>query len=172
MDIQGTLESGHSKEITIEIADYVGISSERFAALMDCFFSDTKMISQRASWAVGLCGERHPELINPYLDRMLDLLEQPVHNAIKRNTVRIMADMEVPEELLGKAAEICFKLLDDPKAAIAVRVFSMSVLFNIVKREPDLAGELRIVLEDHYPHGSAGFKSRSRKILKALSKYE
>jgi hypothetical protein len=170
MDIRASLDEGHSKSITLEIMDYIGTDKKRFSELMTCFFSDENRISQRASWVVGHCGEKHPELIYPYLEEMLDLLEQPVHNAIKRNTVRIMAEMDVPEELLGRAADICFKLLDDPKEAIAVRVFSMSVLYNIVKKEPELASELRLILEDHYPHGSAGFKSRGRKILKALTK--
>ncbi len=172
MNIRTTLEEDHSKPTIMEIVEYVGRSTKKFAELMECFFCDTSRISHHASWAVGFCGLKYPSLIIPYLDQMLDYLEQPVHNSIRRNTVRIMAEMDLPEEFLGRVAEICFKFLDDPKEAIAVRVFSMSVLFNIVKKEPELANELRIVIEDHYPHGSAGFKSRGKKILKALAKFE
>lgn len=162
----------HSKEQTMQIVAYVGSDEQRFKALIDLFLGTDNRLSQRASWPVGYSAIAHPWLINPFLETMLEQLERPVHNAVKRNTIRIMAEIEIPEELLGPAADICFRFLDDPKEAIATRVFSMSVCFNIVKKEPELAPELRLIIEDHYPHGSAGFKSRAKRILKELSKIE
>lgn len=170
MDIKAALQKEHSKALTMRIVHYIGSDGERFKALMSLFLGKDSRISQRASWAVGFCGLAHPELIYPYLQQMLTLLDEPVHDAIKRNTVRILAEMDYPEDMLGEIADVCFRLLDDPKQAAAIRIFSMSVCFNITKQEPDLANELRIILEDHYPHGSAGFKSRARKIMKELRK--
>jgi hypothetical protein len=172
MDIKSALQEEHSKVLTMRIVQYIGTSHERFKELMALFLGKDNRLSQRASWAVGFCGLAHPELIYPHLKQMIANLDNPVHNAIKRNTVRILAELDIPEDLLGKIADVCFRLLDDPKEAVAIRVFSMSVCFNITKREPELANELRLIIEDHYPHGSAGFKSRSRKILKELKKIE
>jgi hypothetical protein len=58
----------------------------------------------------------------------------------------------------------------DPKEPIAVRVFSMSVLANITRHEPDLKKELRIIIEDQLPFASAGFRARAKKVLKELEK--
>ncbi|MFT5165164.1 MAG: hypothetical protein ACI8P3_000388 [Saprospiraceae bacterium] len=172
MDIKTALKEEHSKTVTMQIVRYIGTDHERFKALMDLFLGKDNRLSQRASWAVGFCGLAHPELIYPHLKQMLANLDKPVHDAIKRNTVRILADMDYPEDMLGEIADVSFRLLDDPKEAVAVRIFSMSVCLNITKREPDLANELKIILEDHYPHGSAGFKSRAKKILKELRKMD
>ena len=170
MDILKELEQNQSKALTLRIVNYIGKDKKRFDALATLFFSKDNRISQRASWPLGYCAIANPELIFPYLEQMVQNLENPIHNAVKRNSIRILGEIDIPEPLLGTVADICFRFLDDPKEAIATRVFSMTVLLNITKKEPDLANELRIVIEDHYDHGSAGFKSRGRNILKALDK--
>lgn len=170
MDIKAELEKGQSKKTVLEITNYIGNDPKRFKVLMDLFFDKDLRISQRASWPVSFCVDAHPDLIYPYVKDMIENLNNPLHNAVKRNTVRIMGEIDLSEEVIGQAADICFRFLDDPKEAIAVRVFSMTVCFNITKKEPELANELKLIIEDHYPHGSAGFKSRGKKILKELKK--
>ncbi len=172
MDIKKALMDKQSKAQVVKISNYIGADKKRFARLMDLFFGDDLRISQRASWVLSHCVDKYPALIMPYLEKMINQVDQAKHNAIKRNTVRIMADIELPEELLGIAADVCFRFLDNPQEAIAVRVFSMSVCYNITLKEPALANELRLIIEDHYEHGSAGFQSRARRILKALKSLE
>ena len=79
-----------------------------------------------------------------------------------------MALTEIEEGLEGEFAELCFAYICDPKEAIAVRSFSITVLYNICLKEPVLANELKMTLEDQMPHGSSGFKSRAKKTLKLL----
>ena len=98
---------------------------------------------------------------------MLD--KKDAHVAVKRNIMRLLQDIEIPKPLYGTLTDKCFALLD-PKETIAVRVFSMTVLANIAKQEPDLKKELRIVIEDQLPYGSAGFLSRARKVLKEINR--
>ena len=51
---------------------------------------------------------------------------------------------------------------------MAVKVFAMSVLSQLVDGVPELSQELRIIIEDQLPYASAGFISRARKVLKDL----
>ena len=97
-------------------------------------------------------------------------MDNPSHNAVLRNTIRILEDIEVPEKYEGEIYQRCFVFLNDPDQPIAIRCFSMSVVFNIAKKYPDLKNELIASLELHMPYGSAGFKSRGNKILNYLSK--
>ena len=48
----------------------------------------------------------------------------------------------------------------------------MQYIANLLPRYPDLAIELRPILEDGMEEGSAGFKSRGKKILKLINKLE
>ena len=71
---------------------------------------------------------------------------------------------------MGAVADICFKFLNSAKEAIAVKVFAMDVLLNIVGKFPEMKEELKISIKDQLPFGSAGFQNRGTKILKLLDK--
>ncbi len=171
MDIRAALVEEHSKAQAIRIRDYIGDNQERFDVLLDLFLNDNTRITQRSAYTLGMSAELYPQLIEPHLETLVkNLTNENLHVAVKRNTLRILQDIDLSEDLMGIAADVCFDYLGNPKEAVAVRVFSMTVLYNICVKEPDLAGELRYLIEEFLPHGSAGFKSRGRKVLKDLTK--
>ncbi len=162
--------AGHSKAQAVKIANYIGDDKDRFKELMGLFLGKDYRITQRAAWPLGICAEEYPGLIKPYLNKLADNLKNEVPDAVKRNTVRIFQDVEIPEKLMGKIADICFAYLATPSEAIAVRAYAMTVLLTITKKQPELKNELKILLEDQLPYGSAGFLARAKKVLKALDK--
>lgn len=167
MDIKKALLREHSKENSLLIADFIGNDPERFEVLMQCFFDKDDQLSQRAAWVLTFCWHNHPELVLPYIKQMVDLLPTDVHPAVKRNIVRNFQTQSIPKEFHGRLLDYCFKLLMDRKEAIAIRVFSMSVIDQLSKLYPDIHQELVAYLQDEVAYGSAGFKSRARKIIKA-----
>jgi len=170
MNIKEALEAEHSKKQSHLIRDYIGKDKKKFATLMKLFFGPDEILNQRAAWTVWHCFENHPKMVFPYLEKMILNLEKPVHVAVKRNTVRIMEDLEIPEELLGLAANVCFDLLANSNEGIAVRAFCMSVLYNICKREPELKNELKMLIESELqqPNPPKAIISRGTKILRML----
>jgi hypothetical protein len=64
----------------------------------------------------------------------------------------------------------CFDLVLSHEAPVAVRMFSMTMLLEIVKREPELKSELKESLEFILPHAQKGLLSATRKTLSALEK--
>lgn len=171
MDLKAAILKEHSKPQALLIRDYIGDNQALFDELMTHFFSNEYRVTQRAAWVMSHCVDKYPFLINPHLEKMVhNLKEEKIHVAVKRNTVRILQEIEIPEALMGPLVDYCFKFLLDPKEAVAVRVFSMQILYNVCKKEPELADELRIVIEEFMPHGTVGFKSRGKKIMKGLRK--
>lgn len=160
----------HDKQNMLLIKEYVGNDRGRFARLMELFFSGQYRMQQRASWAVMHCIDQQPGLVSAYLEKMVDRLGDPVHDAVKRNITRILRDIEIPEELDGKVADQCFKLMMEPGSAAAIKVFSMYSLLKIVKKEPELSAEFRLVIEENLPHASAAFKAAAAKVMKELQK--
>ena len=63
---------------------------------------------------------------------------------------------------------MAFELLISRKEPVAVKVFAMTVLYNLSQEIPEIKSELKIVLEDQLPYGSAGFKNRGAKIISKL----
>ncbi|MEO1628084.1 MAG: hypothetical protein AAFV25_23245 [Bacteroidota bacterium] len=171
MDLRQAILTEHSKQQTLRIVNYIGRDQSRFDQLMHLFLTDEARITQRAAWALSHCADRQPALFRSHLEAMIDNLQQEgLHDAIKRNSLRILAMQDIPEELQGSLANLCFDHLADPQEKVAIRIYAMQVLYNFCKVEPDLAGELRILIEEHMEHGSAGFRSRGRRILRALDK--
>lgn len=167
--IKDLLDAGHSKELRDEIVSYVGVSKEKMKSLMSFFFHDEWRYNQRASWAVMHVVLQQPKLVNPYLEKLISNLDEPKHDAVVRNTLRIFQDHTIPEEIEGQLMDKCFAYLLDMKQAVAIRVFSMTVLVKIIAKYPELAFELKEILEDQLTYeNTAGFKSRATKTLKQL----
>lgn len=173
MDIFGQLEKTHSKENSLEIISYIGTDEKKFSELMDCFFMKTQdyRVPQRAAHVVSLSFDKQPELIRPYLDQLIEFLYDPnLKGPLKRNILRILQFSEIPEEHKGKLFKRVYELLENPKEEIAVRAFSMTVLYNICKFYPELKPELEatilFILEE--PNCSPGVKSRGNAVLKKI----
>lgn len=171
MDLKEAILKEHSKRQAIFIRDYISDNQTLFDELMTHFFSDEYRVTQRAAWIMTHCAEKRPFLINPHLEKMINnLRNENIHVAVKRNTVRLLQNVDVPEDLMGTLADCCFNFLGNPNEAAAVKIFSMSILGELCKKEPDLANELKIIIEEFMPHGTAGFKSRGKKTLILLQK--
>lgn len=161
----------HSRLMRDRVVGYVGNSPVRFAELIEVFLKGPYRVTQRAAWPISYCVMQHPELIKPHLSRVLKSLEAPAApTAVKRNVVRLLQFIDIPKSLQGRAATICFGYLADKKETIAVRVFSMTVLANIAKQQPELKEELKVIIEDQLPYGSAAFRSRGQAVLKQLAR--
>ena len=106
------------------------------------------------------------------MEQILLNLKQPHHEAILRNTMRLLHSLpDIPDSVLGLAADAAFRYLEDPSVSIAVRAFSIRVLGKICKKEPDLKEELRILLEDMLEFEKApGIITSGRDVLKQIRK--
>jgi hypothetical protein len=169
MDLKKTLERGHSKTQTDAIVSYIGNNKNRFKALVKVYLDGPYRITQRAAWPLSFAVEKHPGLIAPHLKQIIDFLEQPgIHDAVKRNTMRLFQFIQIPAKYKGEILDIGFGYLQNRKEALAVRVFSMAVIARIITDQPDLQKELKLLLEDELAYAKPAFLSRAKKLLKQL----
>ena len=108
MDVKNALTGTQSKNKAQLIVDYIIEHPQAIDELMECFFHKEYRICQHAAWPLGMLGSRAPQLLKPYLKRMLSNLDHPHHDAVIRNTVRTLQFIEIPEELEGEVYEKCF----------------------------------------------------------------
>ncbi|MFT3886315.1 MAG: hypothetical protein QM724_13075 [Flavobacteriales bacterium] len=170
MHIRVQLLKEHSRANAEHIARYVGDDAKRFAELMHCMLhDDTYRVCQRASYSVGLACEAHPHLAAPYLKDLLAVLDQPVHEAVQRNSLRIMQYCELPAWLHGAITQAAFARVADPSRSIAQRAFAIRVAERMVEAHPELGPELRMLLENVLrEHPTPAVRSRATKVLQAL----
>jgi hypothetical protein len=161
----------HSKATTSRIVDYVGYDPARFQLLVSIFLKGPYRVTQRAAWPISYCVQNHPALIKGHLKKLIDFAELPAaHVAVKRNTIRFLQFVAIPRNLQVKVFDFCFRCLANPKEPIAVRVFSMTVLSNLAKENPELKNEIIPLIEYQLPFASAGFRSRGTRVLNELKR--
>ncbi len=159
----------HSKKQKDKIVGYVGKSPARFAQLVAVFLMGPYRVTQRAAWPLSYCIEQQPELLKPHLKKILALVgKKGVHDAVKRNVLRMLQFVHIPKGYQGITINLCLAFLADAKEPIAIRVFAMTVLSNIANEVPELKNELIPLIEDQLPYASAGFLSRGKSLLKQL----
>jgi hypothetical protein len=170
--LESMLLSGNSRFNVGLIANYIGADEGLFCQLIGLIHHGKQPIPQRASWVMTAVTDKYPWIIMPYLSEITDRLPgySSIHPSLARNTLRQLAQIDIPEELMGKIFDSCYHFLNDKKQPIAIRVFSMQVLYNISVKEPELQAELKLIIESHLDEASAGFANRAGKLLKKLNK--
>ena len=169
MDLRKEILKEHSKAQCNKIVKWVGADQKRFDELFYLFLNDEYRVVQRAAWPVSYCVIAHPPFISRHWAQLIRNLQKPnLHNAVKRNSIRLLQDIDIPEKYRGEIMNICFKFLESPSEALAVKVFSMTVLGNLAKYYPAIIPELKLIIEDQLPNQTAGFKSRAKKLFSQL----
>ena len=136
MNLRDEILKEFSKANTVRIAKEIGADQERFDELIKLFLGKEYRVIQRAAWIVSHCADDYPWLINKHIDPMLHNLEKSVSDPVKRNTLRVLRYVDIPEALMGLAADLCFQFLQSGKESVAIKVHSMDILLNIVKVFP------------------------------------
>ena len=169
MDIAGQLLREHSRKNTDRIVRWMDHDPARVKEVMEVLLGDDRLLSQRAAWVVGVMADDRCALLTSWLPKLVKKMQEPgVHDAVRRNVVRALQFAEIPPRFLGEVATVCFDELASPSAPIAVKACAMTVLERVVQREPDLGRELRLIIEQQLPYGTAAFHARAKRVLASL----
>ena len=166
MIIRDQLLQEHSLANTMKIVDFACASEENFEQLMQCFLCNEYRVCQRAAWAVSHVASQRPAFINAYIKDLVDqLARKDVHNAVIRNSVRILQQIEIPEEFHGEVLNACLGFIENHNTPVAIKAFSLTTLDNLSKLYPEIKGELKLIIEERWEMETPAFRSRAMKIL-------
>jgi 8-oxo-dGTP diphosphatase len=143
-----------------------------FIKLFEYSYSSDKKLAFRASWILSKVCDIFPEIIYPYLSRIVEILNKLDNESALRSFLRIISFSDltkISDQQHGVLADFCFNELKSGFSAIAIKAYSMEILYRLSLIYPELANELsatvRILMED----GSAGIISRGQMVLKKLA---
>jgi len=162
--------------MSMKEAEWVAVSAIEnpaiFLKLLEFSHSSDKKLAFHSSWTLTKVCDKFPELIYPYIHDLVASLDRLEHESALRSFLRIISLSEMDRlnnSEHGILADFCFNTLKSGFTAIAVKAYSMEILYRLSLIYPELANELsasiRILLED----GSAGINARGRMILKKIS---
>lgn len=171
MDLLEELRKEHSLAQTKRLAAWVGSDPERFSLLFDLFSGEERRIAQRASRVMDHVVESFPFLLEPHAGAFLgNLARQDLSDTVRRNSVRMLQFIDLPEAYHGEIARLCETFLQDPEQPVAVKAFSMTVLYRLTRLYPELATDLIYHLQDRLAYEKPAYRSRAAKILRQLKR--
>lgn len=170
-DLRQTILAEHSKSQTDKIVAWIGNSQARFDKLFDLFLNDEYRVVQRAAWPLSYSVIRNPSFIEPHFQKLVRNLSRPgLHDAVKRNTLRLLQEIEIPARYHGELMTLCFDYIASISEKPAIKAFSLTILYHLSTRYPEIRSELKTIIEERWDFETAAFRSRGRKILAAIQK--
>ena len=151
------------------LVEEIGSQPELFAILMDIALNNPEQRSWRAAYLADQVHDKYPELLLPYLEKMIVKLRTENNTSKKRHFLKLLSMNDIPERHFGFLVDYCLEKLASAKEPPAVRVHAMQVLFNISEKEPELKPEiLAIIKHEMEYHSTAGILSRGKKLANKL----
>lgn len=145
-------------------------------SLIEDFFqfsirADTKY-AMRAARVLSIVAEKKPSVIYPYINSIIQKLPDIPHEGIKRGFARVLSEFSFQsmEENIGILVDQCFKWLNSSDEAIAIKVYSMDILYKVCLQIPELCHELELTIEDQIEKGGAAILSRGREVIGKLNR--
>jgi len=104
------------------------------------------------------------------IGKLVKNLQKPnIHDSIKRNTLRFLQVIDIPPKHEGTIMNTCFQYIENPKEAVAIKAFSLSILGRLAKKYPEIIPKIKLLIEEQAPVQTAAFTSRAKKVLKDLN---
>jgi len=169
MELKKLLDPFPVKEEAKLIAESIADNPLYITELWNICISDEKN-SWRATWILDKVHDISPDLVRLYLPQMIELIPSLSNESKLRQYLKLISLEPLPSNISGDFINYCFDALISCTSTIAIKVYTMQILYNFSLQEPDLQNELALVVEEQMENGSAGLCSRGRRILKAIKK--
>lgn len=143
-----------------------------FRKLFGYSFSPDKKLAFHSSWALAKVVDNHPALFIDYLAQIIESLEKLDNESTLRSFLRILAFSDVSglsSRHHGLLIDYCFSALRSVTSAIALKAYSMEIIYKIVLIYPGLIHEFAATINLLHGEGSAGIVARGNIILKRLA---
>lgn len=167
MDLKKLLDPFPIKKEAELVARSIAKDPNHVQQLWEWCISNEKH-SWRATWLMDKVYDIDPNLVRPYIPKMIALIPTLENESKQRQYLKLISCEPIPKDISGEFINRCFDLLINTTTAVAVKAHAMQILYNFSIIEPDIKNELALILEEQMEHGSAGFCARARKLLKAL----
>ena len=148
-----------------------GKHHEYFDLLMDISLNDNSHKSWRAAYMADKIHDEYPDLILPYINKIIQILPILTNSSKKRHFLKLLSMHDLEKKHFGFLVDYCLNTLTSANEPPAVRVHAMQILFNISEKERELQPELIDIIEHEMEyHATPGIKTRGSKLVKKLKK--
>ncbi len=169
-NLRELLLKGNSRSYTDFVGDIVSKRPELVNELWEIYLSAEEPVSRRAAWIIDTASEKNPERAEPFLPELIKKLPDFNHDGLKRHAMRIISRHPFPHGAEGELMNIAFEWLVKTDESVAVKMYSIQILYRLSGTEPDILQELYDTIEFQMQDGTPGFKSIGSKMMQQIDK--
>ena len=140
--------------------------------LLEFSYSEDRKLSFRASWTLSKVFDKNPEIVAPFVPGIIEKLNSLDNDSVRRSFLRIISMIDIKQMSLkhhGILADYCFKALNSGLSAVAIKAYSMEIIYRLALVYPELANELSASINMLRGETSPGIIARGRIILGRLA---
>ncbi|ASV31915.1 adenylosuccinate lyase [Maribacter cobaltidurans] len=171
-----------SRKKRSEMAEVVLSNEDLIPSLIEIIHLEEDPISCKASWILEFAFKKRSSILYPYLDNFTKIITKVNLDSSVRPLAKICellvqsyfskkpseGQKYIKESHLNTITTACFDwLIGEHK--VAAKAYSMTSLFLLGQKFGWIHPELKMILEQNYPKGSAAYKARARMVLKKLN---
>jgi len=136
-------------------------------ALAPLLFAE-RNTAYRFSWLLSDIGLADPEKLFSILSYAFEKRYETGISDFEQQFVKYWRIAGIPEQHKGKAIDLMFNLLADPKVGTHIKSVSAEVLHNLANEYPELGNELRLCLQQELDKNTNAFRKKAEGILRKL----
>ena len=145
-------------------------SDVHFKTLLQLALHEKDPLAWRASWVLDGADEKRPGMAREYIPEIVRRLPSLESKGTLRSLLRLLTRNQIPEDEQGLLIDLCFNYLVSELYPVAVKAYSMEIIYHHVLLYPELKHELITVIEDQAENNSAGFKARGTILINKMEK--
>jgi hypothetical protein len=138
-----------SKEESVIFSCEIVFDTQKAAAAIDQLRHGNPKEIFNVLWALRNLQDTQLQAFPDLTEIILGLFQKfPKDEAILRDGVGLLQVVDISEDFQGEVFQVCFGFLQDSSKSIAVKVFSMTVCYNLAKNHLELLKELEMQIKD------------------------
>ena len=162
------IESCNSKLEALFLAAHIAKNPAFIKLVFGMMQKSNNTRAWKAAWVLDHVYLENPKLINGHVDTMIGLFLQSHCDSTRRILAKLLSFYDITEKVDGNFVNYCFDLLLSESVAVAVKVNTMQILFNISQIYPELGTELKLIMEEQMVNNTVSFRARAIRLLRKL----
>ena len=148
-----------------ELVSFLKKHPELFEETIRISLKDKQPQSWRAAWLIGHYMNVNDALLRSHIDAMLSCIKDK-EDGHQRELLKIINKMDLNEDQESRLFNVCLSIWEEVHKSPSVRGTAFQTLLNIVKKYPELKGEIEHLTQSHYIGSlSPGIKHSLYKII-------
>lgn len=161
------LKTDSSRAVADILVGEVGNNPEYFQIIFNFCILKPYPISMRAARVIQLCSKKNAKLIEPFLNDLINIIIETKVEGVKRSFLKILSEIQDITKLKnsGIIVDKCFEWLISENENPAIRCYSIDLINNLCKIEPQLKNELISSLQIIMTNKAKSIKFKAKRML-------